>query len=90
MKSHRFIALLDALAHRIFAFATSAKRPNGSFGSNSEVPRFAQHVRYFLDCVKKLEDRGASKISQMMHVGISVAARLCRIDTRASGRFCGN
>jgi hypothetical protein len=34
MKSRRFIALpFDALNHRLFAFASSAKRPNVSFGS---------------------------------------------------------
>ena len=35
MKSRRFIALpFDALNHRVFAFASSAKRPNVSFGSD--------------------------------------------------------
>jgi hypothetical protein len=47
MKSRRFIALpFDALNHRVFAFASSAKRPNVSFGSKSEVATGRFDVRF--------------------------------------------
>jgi hypothetical protein len=39
------------------------------------------------DCVEKLEIRGASKISQMMHVGNSSRRKVCRIDTSVGSRF---
>jgi len=42
------------------------------------------------DCVEKLENRGASKISQMSHVGDSANARLRKTDTSVSGCFCGD
>jgi hypothetical protein len=54
MKSHRFIALLDALTHRIFAFASSAKRPNASFGSKTEAAALRRDVRFAPDTVAKV------------------------------------
>jgi hypothetical protein len=41
------------------------------------------------DCVEKLENRGTSKISQMMHVGDFSHRKVFRIDTSVSSRFCG-
>jgi hypothetical protein len=41
------------------------------------------------DCVEKLENRGASKFSQMSHVDEFSHARLYKIDTGTSERFCG-
>jgi hypothetical protein len=43
--------------------------------------------RLCADCVEKLEIRGASKISQLMHVGNSSRRKVCRIDTSVGGRF---
>jgi hypothetical protein len=41
-------------------------------------------------CVEKLENRGLRKSRKFSALAISAAARLCRIDTSASDRFCGN
>jgi hypothetical protein len=40
------------------------------------------------DCVEKLESRGAPKIAQCSALAILATARLCRLDTSASDRFC--
>jgi hypothetical protein len=45
---------------------------------------------FLADCVEKLENRGASKISQMSHVGASANAKLLKTDTSVSGCFCGD
>jgi hypothetical protein len=49
--------------------------------SGVQCPRLA-------DIVEKLENRGASKISQMMHVGDFSRRKVFRIDTSVSSRFC--
>jgi len=38
-------------------------------GSKAEVIELRWHVRFTLDCVEKLENRGAPKISQMYRIG---------------------
>jgi hypothetical protein len=40
------------------------------------------------DCVEKLENRGASKISQMMHLDDSCRHKVCRIDSSVGSRCC--
>jgi hypothetical protein len=42
------------------------------------------------DCVEKLENRAAPKISQMQCIDDFSRCNVLRIDTRASDRFCGN
>jgi hypothetical protein len=51
-------------------------------------PAARPRLPFLTDCVEKLENRRASKISQMMHVGDSSRRKVCRIDTSVGIRFC--
>jgi hypothetical protein len=50
----------------------------------------AQKAEHCSHVREKLENRGAPIISQMPHVGDFSRCKACRIDTSASGRFCGD
>jgi hypothetical protein len=56
--------------------------------SKADLTALKSDFRFAPDCVEKLEIRGASKISQMMHVGDSSRRKVCRIDTSVGSRFC--
>ena len=64
---------------------TGTQKPACCRGNDCYKP-----VRSSFDCVEKLENRGLRKSRKCSALAISAAARLCRIDTSARDRFCGN
>jgi hypothetical protein len=51
------------------------------------LPKKAEHFSHVREKTRK--SRGSDNLANAA-LAISAAARLCRIDTNASGRFCGD
>jgi hypothetical protein len=49
-----------------------------------------RHVRFWQIVLKNSKIAGLRKSRKCSASAISAAARLCKIDTRASDHFCGN
>jgi hypothetical protein len=60
--------------------------PKNSFDSVVQKLAFGEGP-LMADCVEKLQNRGASKIPQMIHVGDSSCRKVRRIDTSVGSRF---
>jgi hypothetical protein len=56
--------------------------------SNAGAQALKRERRLLADCAEKLENRGASRISQIMHLGDFTGHKVCRIDTDVGSRFC--
>jgi hypothetical protein len=84
----------------LFNRATDDVSDDGSYGSNllahlsrvglPAVVGEAKDVRFWRMVLKNSKFAGLRKSRKCSALPISAAARLCRIDTRASDRFCDN
>jgi len=58
--------------------------------SEADIRAGLQHVCFVPIVLKNSKIAGFRKSRKRSALAISAAVRLCRIDTRASDRFCGN